>query len=144
MDPKKQKLIGAALMLPAAVLIIYLLLSAKFWIIAILAVITGIMALIGYGMFRGDSIGDAAKDAKSSSENVFVAEGWIGVEPEPEVSEVRRFMKFVSFGVPAASATLEPSNKLTAKLVTRTDSDELWFCKVNEPTLTPVVFGLTF
>lgn len=55
-----------------------------------------------------------------SAENVFAPEtGWIGVEAFPEVSEVYMEEKFV----------IDVAVTFTANVVTRTDSDELWFCK---------------
>ena len=63
MDANKQKLVGFMLMLPAAALVLYLLISMKFWLIAIAAVVFGSMAMVGYHMVKGASLKDAAKES---------------------------------------------------------------------------------
>jgi uncharacterized membrane protein len=62
MDANKQKTIGAAMMVPAAVLALYLIISVKFWVIAVLGVVFGVLAMVGYHMMKGASIKDAAQD----------------------------------------------------------------------------------
>lgn len=63
---------------------------------------------------------DAPGASVKSAENVLTPEtGWIGVEAFPEVSEVYMEEKFV----------IDVAVTFKDNVVTRTDSDELWFCK---------------
>ena len=55
-----------------------------------------------------------------STEIVFEAEGWIGVAPEPEVSEVRRLEKFVKAGVVDAVAGCCKAKVLSNKVMAKT------------------------
>ena len=70
-----------------------------------------------------------------STEIVFDACGWIGFDPDPEVSEVLTLWRFARVCAP-----VNPS--ATCNDVTRTDSDELWFWNTNEPIFASLVFGL--
>ncbi len=80
---QKMKLVGIGLMLPAIGLIGYLIISPKMWLIAFLNIIFTLMAMVGWHMFKGDSVKqavtdvvndiknqvDAAKDTKDAKDN---------------------------------------------------------------------------
>ncbi len=62
MNEKTKKRIGIGLMVPALVLVVYLIISAKFWIIAGAFVGTSILAMVGYHMFKGNTLKEAVQE----------------------------------------------------------------------------------
>lgn len=66
---QKMKLIGIGLMLPAAILILYLVLSPKMWLLAFLNVLFTLMAMVGWNMFKGSSAKQAVNDVVNDIKN---------------------------------------------------------------------------
>lgn len=65
----KSQWVGIALMAPAIILVAYLILSPKMWMLAIVNIVSTLMAMVGWNMFKGLSTKDAIKDVVSDVKN---------------------------------------------------------------------------
>jgi len=74
MNANAQKYIGLGMIVPFAALSVYVVLSLKLWLVAIGMIVTGMLALVGYNMFKGmtpkDAIKDVIADVKKVEEKI--------------------------------------------------------------------------
>ncbi len=70
MTAKTQKIVGLALMAPAALLALYLGLSLKFWLLGVLVVVAVALAGVGYRLVKGVAVQDAVKEVEADAKVV--------------------------------------------------------------------------